>query len=138
MSPTPRKPRVRKTAAKPRVTQDEKATTTKSAVKDKAAEGTRVKSEVRHVERPEGHVWEITCQGSETVPVAQYANVVVGPIAVKHVALDMGGDAGKKNLRDAIEEVQEIIEDIIEEDRDNVLASVKAFNEAAAAEKKGK
>lgn len=68
---------------------------------------------------------EITVQSSETVPVAQFANVVVGPIAVRRWVEDPQDD---DLLRESIEASQTLVESVVGEDRDLVQESVAAYN----------
>jgi hypothetical protein len=87
------------------------------------------KPRLKPVQTPEGAGWEITCQASELVPVAQYANVTIGPIAVKRTVLDTGD---LDDLKQAIKEVQEVIYDVIAEDREAVEESVRLHNQREA------
>lgn len=100
---------------------------------------------------------EILCQHSETVPVAQYANVVIGPVGLRWQAMNPGIDKlGVVNWDedDLTAEQQEIydtvrgwlratsamVEHHIAEDRELVEESVRLHNEreAEAEEAKGK
>lgn len=83
---------------------------------------------------------EFWVQSSETVPVAQYANVVVGPIGARMWIED---DGDEETLAEAIRSKQNLIEEIVGEDREIIFESVKFYNEmkeeeAKAKEKKGK
>lgn len=68
---------------------------------------------------------EITVQSSETVPVAQFANVVVGPIAVRRWVEDTQDD---DDLTEKIHRNQEMVESVVGEDRDLVQESVASYN----------
>lgn len=72
--------------------------------------------------------FEITCQASELVPVAQYASVTVGPIAVKRVVTLDSIDG----LKDAIQEVNVVLWDVIAEDRELIEESVRLHNNKEA------
>jgi len=74
-------------------------------------------------------VYEITCQASELVPVAQYANVTVGPIAVRTV-VSCGDDLDA--LSERIVEINEVIQGIIADDREAVEESVRLHNQREA------
>lgn len=76
-------------------------------------------------------VYEITCQASELVPVAQYANVTVGPIAVRTV-VTCGDDMDA--LEGAIVKVNSVIQGIIADDRETVEESVRLHNQREAEE----
>ena len=83
---------------------------------------------------------EIVAQASELVPVAQYANVTIGPVAVRRWVEDTG-DAD--DLKAEIQATQEIVQDVISEDREAVEESVRLHNqrqaeEEAKAAKKGR
>lgn len=78
-------------------------------------------------------VYEITCQASELVPVAQYANVTVGPIAVRTV-VTCGDDMDA--LADSIVKVNEVIQGIIADDREAVEESVRLHNQREAEKEK--
>jgi hypothetical protein len=78
---------------------------------------------------------EITVQSSETVPVAQFANVVVGPIAVRRWVEDTQND---DELREKINSNQELVESVVSEDRDIVQESVAAYNRQKEETEKGK
>jgi hypothetical protein len=78
---------------------------------------------------------EITVQASETVPVAQYANVVVGPIAIRRWIEDPQDDDA---LRAAVDHHQDLVEGIVSEDRDLVQQSVAAYNRQKEEQEKGK
>lgn len=89
---------------------------------------------------------EIVSQASEVIPVAQYANVTAGPIAIRrwiedpgvHVLADVNWDGEmtkeQQNVYDQIRGEmaagQQIVEDVIAEDRENILESVRRQNEA--------
>jgi hypothetical protein len=103
---------------------------------------------------------EIACQLSETVPVAQYANVVLGPVGLRWATANPGIDklgVVDWDDQDLTPEQQEIydtvrgwlratsklVEHQISEDRDIVEESVRLMNqreaeEAEAAAKKAK
>lgn len=74
---------------------------------------------------------EIMGQASELVPVAQYANVTIGPVAVRRWVEDTGDD---DQLRERISEVQALVQDIIAEDREAVEESVRLHNQRVAEE----
>lgn len=78
-------------------------------------------------------VYEITCQASELVPVAQYANVTVGPIAVRTVVA-CGDDLDA--LAERIVSINEVIQGIIAEDREAVEESVRLHNQREAEKEK--
>lgn len=78
-------------------------------------------------------VYEITCQASELVPVAQYANVTVGPIAVRTV-VTCGDDMDA--LGNAIVGINEVIQGIIADDREAVEESVRLHNQREAEKEK--
>ena len=126
----PRKPRPRRV---PRVDQDEAKQTHKNVMdnpKVKPAMATLI---------PMGSnglpMIEITVQASETVPVAQYANVVVGPIAIRCWVEDPQDD---DKLREIIDHRQELVESIVAEDRDIVQESVASYNRQKEEAEKGK
>lgn len=73
---------------------------------------------------------EIVSQMSETVPVAQFANVVIGPICV-HQWIE---DNGPEDLRDQLRALNELVAEIIAEERETVEESVRAYNRRKAEE----
>ena len=126
----PRKPRPRRV---PRVNQDESKQTHKN-VMDNPKQQSATASLV-----PMGSnglpMIEITVQAAETVPVAQYANVVVGPIAVRRWVEDPQDD---DELRKIIDHNQDLVESIVAEDRDIVQESVASYNRQKEEAEKGK
>ena len=92
---------------------------------------------------------EIVSQASELVPVAQYANVTIGPVMVRRWVEDPGVsqlagtdpedfDSKQKKVYDAIfseiSTTQAIVQEIISEDREAVEESVRLHNQRAAEE----
>lgn len=69
---------------------------------------------------------EIISQSSETVPIAQYANVVIGPVAVRRWVEDTGD---LEDLKARISENQQLVEQVISEDREIVEESIRMHNE---------
>lgn len=108
---------------------------------------------------PNGTV-EIACQLAETVPVAQYANVVIGPVGLKWSIINPGieklgvVDWEEQNMtaeqqaiydevRGYLRATSKLVEHQISEDREIVEESVRLMNqreaeEAEAAAKKAK
>jgi hypothetical protein len=97
---------------------------------------------------PEGMI-EICAQGSELVPVAQYANVTIGPIYARRLIVDPGldklvdtdpknWDAAQNAIADrfqnSIRVMQDLLEEIMAEDRVSVLESVREVNKRKAEE----
>lgn len=109
----------------PRVTGDGKGSTV-----TKTAEHRGDKAEIRPLAEGE---YEIICQASELVPVAQYANVTIGPLSVRRVVTSVSNTA---DLKKAIQEIQEVIYDVIAEDREAVEESVRLHNQREAEEAK--
>jgi hypothetical protein len=72
---------------------------------------------------PEGRA-EITVQASELVPVAQFANVTIGPIAVRTVIPFDDLD----DIKNGIKELQGLISEVIADDRELVDASIRLHN----------
>lgn len=111
----------------PRVTTDEAKQTRKSVLDD--AKQRPASRELTASPVPTGSnglpMIEITVQASETVPVAQYANVVVGPIAVRRWVEDPEDD---DKLREVISASQDLVESVVAEDRDLVQESVASYN----------
>lgn len=124
------KPAMRRKPIKPRSTRrvedSEKAT---SVVKSSAHRGTTL------IAVPIGTnglpMIEIMGQASELVPVAQYANVTIGPVAVRRWVEDTGDD---EELHERISDVQALVMDIIAEDREAVEESVRLHNQRTAEE----
>ena len=103
---------------------------------------------------------EIACQLAETVPVAQYANVVIGPVGLRWAVINPGieklgvVDWEEQNLtaeqqaiydevRGYLRATSKLVEHQISEDREIVEESVRLMNqreaeEAEAAAKKAK
>jgi|SRR5580765_7695542 hypothetical protein len=97
---------------------------------------------------------EITCQLSELVPVAQYANVTIGPVALRwrvaNPGIELLGDVPWEDGEDAemtseqrriydtvrgyIRATSKLIEHSIAEDRELVEESVRLHNEREAEE----
>jgi hypothetical protein len=94
---------------------------------------------------------EISCQLAETVPVAQYANVVIGPVGLRWQAQNPGIDRlGVINwdeddltpeqqeiydtVRGWLRATSKLVEHQIAEDREIVEESVRLHNEREAAE----
>jgi DNA-binding protein YbaB len=136
-----RKPRLKRST--PRVTGEGKAsTTTKPAVHrgSSAAPKAGVKK-LYHT--PEGGYYEVVGQASELVPVAQYANVTIGPVAIKRVVIipdeeNLSKDQLQDALKAALQEVQEVCEEVCAEDRETVLEEVRNTNEREKNAKNGK
>lgn len=114
---------VKRTRTKRRVEGDGKSST---VVKSAQHRGTTV------VVPLEEDQFEIICQASELVPVAQYANVTIGPIAVRRTVRCDDMDS----LKESIQEIQEVIYDVIAEDREAVEESVRLHNQREAEEAK--
>lgn len=72
---------------------------------------------------------EIIAQASELVPVAQYANVTIGPVAVRRWVEDTGDDS---DLSASIAACQEVVQGIIADDREAVEESVRLHNQRVA------
>jgi hypothetical protein len=105
-------------------------------------------------------VLEISCQLAETVPVAQYANVIIGPVGLRWSIINPGIDklgvvdweeqdltpeqqAIYDEVRGYLRATSKLVEHQISEDRDIVEESVRLMNqreaeEAEAAAKKSK
>jgi hypothetical protein len=97
---------------------------------------------------PEGMI-EIGVQLSELVPVAQYANVTVGPLFARRLIPDPGLDKldgtdmheyneEQSAIADAFQApyktMLDLIEEIAGEDRENILESVREVNKRRADE----
>lgn len=121
--PAPKKPAVRKPRSKSRVDGDGQSST--------VAKSAQHRGTAAAVPLSDG-LFEITAQASELVPVAQYANVTIGPIAVRRVV----ACADMDELKEKITEVQEVIYDVIAEDREMVEESVRLHNQKVAEEEK--
>lgn len=132
--------KIRKPASRttPRVSDDEPAKkTTKSARNRGSTQGS---ASAKKLEQPEGAVVVVTCQASELVPVAQYANVTVGPIAVQRTYYDTGND---DDIEQMISRTQMIVTDVISTERELVEQAVREINAnnekmAEESEKKGR
>lgn len=90
---------------------------------------------------PDGMI-EICAQVSELVPVAQYANVTIGPVYARRLIVDPGLDklagdpkewddeqnAIADEFQGHVRNMQDLLEEIVAEDRENVLESVREVN----------
>lgn len=79
---------------------------------------------------PVGYI-EITGQASELVPVAQFANVTIGPVVVRRLItdeFDLSTDEGSEALKKEIEDVQLLVEQVISEQRGLVEDSIRFHN----------
>lgn len=100
---------------------------------------------------PEGMI-EICAQVSELVPVAQYANVTIGPVYARRLIVDPGldkiadtnpqeWDEEQNAIADAfqnrVRNMQDLLEEIVAEDRESVLESVREVNKRKAEEEDG-
>lgn len=98
--------------------------TTKSAAHRKSGNGSGVAQKLE-----DGRI-EISYQASELVPVAQYANVTIGPVQVTRIISDPG--TSDEEAHDAIKQeikfISKIVEDVIAEDRALVEESVRLHN----------
>lgn len=120
-------PTVKKPAVKAR---------TKSRVEDTEPRGSTTKG-ARHREAGSGGLIEqleegryfVSYQASELVPVAQFANVTIGPIQVATITNGDGEAAAE-----ALEGIGEIVKDLMERDRAMVEESVRLYNERKAEE----
>lgn len=133
--------------SKPRV----ETTEERSKAPTKKSERGTVKGNITPV--PEEGVLVISAQIAETVPVAQYANVILGPVQFSWAlgGVDMATLCEVEDWDELTDEQQEaydrarggaratmtIIEHVISEDRETVERSVREHNkEVEAAEKK--
>ena len=124
-------------------------------VEDTESSGNKAAKEAQHrgtAQVMENGEIEITCQLSELVPVAQYANVTIGPVAlrwrVNNPGIDILGDVDWENggtlspdqqavydtVRGYIRATSKLIEHAIAEDRELVEESVRLHNEREAEE----
>lgn len=78
---------------------------------------------------------EIFAQSSETVPVAQYANVVLGPVGVRRW---IAHTDDPEEIRGAFRELMDVVEQVISEDRQLVAESVAHHNAQLEAEEASK
>jgi len=69
---------------------------------------------------------EIISQSAETVPIAQYANVVIGPVGIRRWVEDTDD---REELKQAISAMQVLVEEVISEDREIVEESIRMHNE---------
>jgi hypothetical protein len=76
----------------------------------------------------------IEYQGSELVPVAQYASVTIGPVRVVRKIVDPGDD--HEALKAEIHKLRKAVEEVISEDRWMVEQSVAKHNEREAGNSK--
>lgn len=109
---------------------------TKARVEDTESRGSATKN-ARHREAGPGGLIEqleegryfVSYQASELVPVAQFANVTIGPIQCATV-VNGDGEAAAAQL----EGVGEIVKSLMERDRAIVEESVRLYNERKAEE----
>jgi len=131
-----RKPRVRNTR---RVTDTEPSSGGMNrTAKHRGSTAGKKAGVTKLYEIPEGSVYEITAQASELVPVAQYANVTIGPVAVTRqiiVKTDDEEEIGKAIVA-AMSTIQEACQEVIAEDREIVEESVRLHNQREADEAK--
>lgn len=64
---------------------------------------------------------QISCAAAELIPTRQYANVTIGPVAVKRWIVDNGDD----NLKEEIKKTQALCEEAVAEDRQTVHALIR-------------
>lgn len=136
-------PQVRKPRTRPRVEKSESTSNVTKPARHRGKTANDDKPTARKLWEAKDDVgYELTAQASELVPVAQYANVTVGPVAVTRTIVIHSTDPDdvKEAVKDALEEMQDVVEDVVSADRNIVLESVEAHNrrerEEAAAKKK--
>lgn len=76
----------------------------------------------------------IEYQGSELVPVAQYASVTIGPVRVVRKIKDPGGndEAAKEIIKHHVDVLRQAVEEVISHDRFLVEQAVARHNEREA------
>lgn len=158
--PVIRKPAAAKSAAAKKST-TKPAPRTKPRVEDTEPKGTTRKSAVHRgdpkIEITGKNEMRVTGQGSELVPVAQYASVTIGPVAVQLVfgvpfdtallaGIDWADDPDQETemtaeQREAFEyavgcamSTQRIVDTVVNRDRAIVEESVRLYNERQAEE----
>jgi hypothetical protein len=96
---------------------------------------------------------EIIGQASELVPVAQYANVTIGPVAARRLIADPGlsklvgtepddwddeQEAIADQFKGEYKVMQDLLQEVIAEDREAVEESVRLHNQREAEEAKSR
>jgi hypothetical protein len=80
----------------------------------------------------------IVGSSSELVPVAQYASVTLGPVQLIRTVDDPGDDSDqtREYLKSRLHFVNDLVQEVMSEDRAAVEESVRLYNERQAEEEK--